>query len=297
MNLTPLHNGRLGLRALLQIQARAPIPSPGGDGQGEGGPCISSQREASTLDPSPSTAVLDFISSTATLDRYHEIIDPVGWRLDSYRQNPVFQNAHNYGDILFTLGKALITEVRSCPLHSDARAGGDETESFRSTTHSQVSKCLYQRIEFATDVNPIARIAYGLYKGGFLNAVSVGFIPLRWQDGDSVVAGATSANSGGVSPPGSCRRKYLEQELLEVSAVAIPANPDALALGVKSGAVTKADLVDTLDLLRSLTVDYGPWRGPGAMASIPVGALAQRPAASSQLFHFARELRRILRRG
>jgi hypothetical protein len=83
--------------------------------------------------------------------------------------------------------------------------------------------------------------------------------------------------------------------LLEVSAVAIPANPDALALGVKSGAVTKADLLDTLDLLRSLTVDYGPWRGPGAMASIP--ALAQRPAASSQLFDFARELRRILRRG
>jgi hypothetical protein len=29
-----------------------------------------------------------------------------------YRRNPVFQNAHNYGDILFTLGKALITDVR-----------------------------------------------------------------------------------------------------------------------------------------------------------------------------------------
>jgi hypothetical protein len=277
MNLTPLHNGQPSLRTLLQIVAREPEPSP--------------------VDLRPLTAVLDFISSTATLDRYHEIVDPAGWRLDSYRQNPVFQNAHNYGDILFTLGKALITEVRSYPHDLDARATKDGTSSSRSNTNSQLSSCLYQRIEFATDVNPIARIAYGLYKGGFLNAVSVGFIPLLWQDGDPEAAGVSPASSGGVSACEACRRKYLEQELLEVSAVAIPANPDALALGVKSGVVTKADLVDTLDLLRSLTVDYGPWRGPGAIASFPVGARAQLPAASSQLFDFARELRRILRRG
>jgi hypothetical protein len=36
------------------------------------------------------------------------------------------------------------------------------------------------------------------------------------------------------------RRRYLEQELLEVSAVAIPAIPDAPALGLKSGAGTLA---------------------------------------------------------
>lgn len=27
----------------------------------------------------------------------------------------------------------------------------------------------------------MARIAYGLYAGKFLNAVSVGFVPLRWS--------------------------------------------------------------------------------------------------------------------
>src|SRR2546421_7620308 len=48
----------------------------------------------------------------------------------------------------------------------------------------QPSTCLYQRIQFATGVNPMARIAYGLYRGKFLNAVSVGFVPIRWQDGD-----------------------------------------------------------------------------------------------------------------
>jgi phage head maturation protease len=167
---------------------------------------------------------LDFVASTATLDRYHEIIEPAGWRLDSYRRNPVFQNAHNYGDVIFTLGKAVSTEVRA------VGAG----------------QALCQRIQFATDVNPMARIAYGLYRGGFLNAVSVGFIPLRWEE-----PSGTNGKHGtdGASIP---RRRYLEQELLEVSAVAIPANPDALALGLKSGAVAKCDLQETLDLLRGV---------------------------------------------
>jgi phage head maturation protease len=181
-------------------------------------------REAGVSTPAPgaSGSVLDFIASTATLDRYHEIIEPAGWRLDSYRRNPVFQNAHNYGDIVFTLGKALVTEVR---------AVGDR-------------QALCQRIQFATEVSPVARIAYGLYKGGFLNAVSVGFIPLRWEDPPP--PGGSGAASG------TPRRRYLEQELLEVSAVAIPANPDALALGLKSGAVSRSDVQEMFEVLRAL---------------------------------------------
>jgi hypothetical protein len=239
---------------------------------------------------------LDFISSTATLDRYHEIIDPAGWRLDSYRRNPVFQNAHNYGDILFTLGKALITEVRGYPRPSDGRGAGGE-----GTPH------LFQRVQFATDINPIARIAYGLYKGAFLNAVSVGFIPLRWEDAPSDSPRPSDGKgAGGEGTPHSelraphCRRRYLEQELLEVSAVAIPANPDALALGVKTGAITKADLADTLDLLRSLTVDNGPWHPPASLAAAQAAAIGPlgpiRPISPTPLVTFARELRRILRR-
>src|SRR5690242_1620632 len=62
---------------------------------------------------SKSLPVLDFIASDETLDRFGEVICASGWRLETYRRNPVFQNAHQYGDILFTLGKALITEVRA----------------------------------------------------------------------------------------------------------------------------------------------------------------------------------------
>ena len=269
-DLIPLFDSRPGLRTLLQVEVRDAVP----DAPVQGEPEIAV----------PSSATLDFIASTATLDRYHEVIEPSGWRLDSYRRNPVFQNAHNYGDILFTLGKALSTEVRTV---ADAQA-------------------LCQRIQFATEVNPVARIAYGLYKGGFLNAVSVGFIPLRWEDGKGE-RGARSEEQGAKSTePGanseeqraglkgrgaSPRRRYLEQELLEVSAVAIPANPDALALGVKSGAVTKADLQETVELLRALA---------GAQAPGETDASARRPyhvgGYRNQWMDLAREFRRVMQK-
>src|SRR5262249_43837849 len=112
-----LCDGRPGLRGTLQIET-------------------SSSSSSSPPDTS-SFPTLDFIASNETLDRYGEIIAAGGWRLDNYQRNPVFQNAHQYGDIIFTLGKALITEVRDV-------AG---------------RKALFQRVQFATGVNPMARIA------------------------------------------------------------------------------------------------------------------------------------------
>jgi uncharacterized protein len=186
--LVTLADGRAGLRSGLTVQTALPA--------GEDAP------------------IIDFIASSETLDRYGEIIVASGWRLENFRRNPVFQNAHQYGDVLFTLGRALLTEVRE--LGSPRRP------------------VLFQRIEFAVEANPMARIAYGLYRGKFLNAVSVGFIPIRWENG--------SAEAG-------YRRKYLEQELLEVSAVGIPANPEALQLALRSGAVAKGDLVQVMEVL------------------------------------------------
>ncbi len=79
-DLIPLHDSQPGLRSLVQVEV----------------------REAGGAEP----AMLDFVASTATLDRYHEVIEPSGRRLEAYRKNPVFQNAHNYGDILFTKEQA-----------------------------------------------------------------------------------------------------------------------------------------------------------------------------------------------
>jgi HK97 family phage prohead protease len=195
-----LSDGRSGLRSLLTCDITPPSPGPAP---------IETQN-------SKNENTLDFISSDATLDRYGEIISPEGWQLATYLKNPVFQNSHQYGDIIHTLGKAIITEVRTI--------GG--------------RSALFQRIQFATDANPIARIAYPLYAQGYLRAVSVGFVPAQWEEGTQDTP---------------YRRKYTQQELLEVSAVAIPANPAALALAAKSGALTKSDLQETIALLRQLT--------------------------------------------
>jgi len=221
-----------GLRSLLQVTVTKAAPKPAAD----------ETSTSQTADSSPATVkseaeeqsfTLDFIASNESLDRCGEIITATGWRLERYRRNPVFQNAHQYGDVLFTLGKALITEVR----------GG----------------ALFQRVRFAVEANPMARIAHALYQGGFLNAVSVGFIPVRWENG--------TEKSG-------YRRKYLEQELLEVSAVAIPANPDALRLGFEAGAVNRTDLREAADLLAALAAR-------GAHATTPTQSICSQPAPGS----------------
>jgi HK97 family phage prohead protease len=232
------------VRTLLQVSTRQPLdPSPpsGSDSGGTG------HLSSSPGNPQP---ILEFIASDESLDRYQEIVVASGWRLEAYRHNPVFQNSHQYGDVIFTLGKALVTEVR-------------ESRLFLS-------------VEFATLVNPLAKIAYGLYQGKFLNAVSVGFIPLRWQIG---------------TPEAGFRRKYLEQELLEVSAVGIPANPNALQLALRSGALATSDLRDLADLLVQRTEAPGP-QGTDHASRIP---LSLQPSVFS-LLQLARDLQAILSR-
>lgn len=218
----------------LRVEVRMPRTVP---------PAGESGVEDATAAKAPQ-AILDFIASNERVDRYDEVIVASGWNLEAYQRNPVFQNSHQYGDILFTIGKALVTEVRD--------------------------DCLFQRIQFAVEVNPFARIAYGLYRGGFLNAVSVGFLPLRWEDG------------GAKSP---WRRRYLEQELLEVSAVGIPANPDALQIGLKSGAIARQDVKEAAELLCHLLQSFQPTALAGSSCR-PTGSVGSsrrddRPVADT----------------
>lgn len=66
---------------------------------------------------------------------------------------------------------------------------------------------LVSRMQFAIDIYPFANQIYKLYKYGFMKAFSIGFIPLEIND-----------------------NVYTKSEMLEYSAVLLPANPDALAL-------------------------------------------------------------------
>ncbi len=196
---------------------------------------------AAKAQPALQDDVIDFVASTGITDRVGEIIDQAGWDLAAYRRNPVFQNSHHYGDIIHTLGRALSTELR--------------------TVNGVPALC--QTVQFAVEINPIAKIAYGLYKGGFLNAVSVGFRPINWEYG---------------SPDTGFTVRYTQSELLEVSAVAIPANPEALALGLKAGAISQEDVATLAEFTASI---------------VALRELGQQPPSPEVLF--LRSLSQLLR--
>src|SRR5687768_9595307 len=94
--------------------------------------------------------ILHIRASDETLDRYKEVIVASGWRLDNYLRNPVIQNAHQYGDIIFTIGRAEKTWVSG--------------------------NALLQTWRFASNENPFAKLARDLYRRKFLKAASVGFL-------------------------------------------------------------------------------------------------------------------------
>jgi uncharacterized protein len=205
--LIPLSTGTPGLRSTMHVE----ISKPDRD---------TSRGAASELRDNSCNSCLDFVSSDETLDRYDEIISASGWNLANYQRNPVFQNAHQYGDIIFTLGRAIITEVR--------QRGQSSSSSSSSSSNSELV------VDRQSGLGPSAAQAL-----------------------DS----RPSTLDSGQRSAGGFRRKYLEQELLEVSAVGIPANPNALALGLKSGAVEKGDVRDTYELLR-LTLESSPSLNP-----------------------------------
>ncbi len=79
--------------------------------------------------------------------------------------------------------------------------------------------------KFATaDEYDLADTVFKLYQGGYMRAFSVGFIPLD-AEWDKVNETYT----------------YTRMELLEISAVTVPSNPNALALAYKEGIVTETD--------------------------------------------------------
>ncbi len=80
---------------------------------------------------------------------------------------------------------------------------------------------LMARMEFAPTA--FAREVAALYRTGYQQAVSVGFRPLRYEERRDERTGAFL----GI--------RFLEQELLEVSAVPVPANRHALRRGLEKG--------------------------------------------------------------
>lgn len=74
---------------------------------------------------------------------------------------------------------------------------------------------LIARAEFTPeDMNPFGYAIFQMYIGGFMKATSVGFRPIKFEQTED------EKRVGGID--------FLKQELLEFSAVPVPANPEAL---------------------------------------------------------------------
>ena len=128
---------------------------------------------------------LTALVSTNTRDRMNEVLEPKGADLSKFKKNPVVLFGHRYSEP--PIGKALW---------------------IKKTAEGILSKVQFATSQFAQEV-------FDLYKGGFMNAFSVGFIPKKWVDGEGDKEPSTT---------------YTDWELIEYSAVPVPANPDALAL-------------------------------------------------------------------
>jgi len=139
-----------------------------------------------------------FIASTSDTDRYGDVVDQASWDLANYNANPVVQIDHDYCvESTVGLGKATIGDVDGKPALMLEMVKWSEREMAQ---------------EVKMDV-----------EAGILSAVSVGFRPGRavarrtYQPEDPLYA-----EDGGYV--------YFDCELLEVSIVAIPANPKAVAV-------------------------------------------------------------------
>lgn len=164
--------------------------------------------------------IVDYIASDETLDSYREVIRSSGWRFTHFTKNAPFVDSHDYSTIKNQVGRVIDFNV----------------EKGR----------LIERVQWAIDVagNDLAQLGWKMTEAGYLRAVSVGFWPKRqvnkWDPDKS--AWVTQLTELGLREEDGVRTIYIEQEQVELSAVILGANPNALAKAYKAGALSDADL-------------------------------------------------------
>lgn len=159
-----------------------------------------------------------FTISREVVDRDGDILRANGIDLTNYSKNMVFLGFHNSRD--FPLGKVEKVWV--------------EGDRVKAIVYFPTVEELSSNPEQASEKAKLVDFTYHCYKTGMLNAVSVGFIPLEWVETENGF-------------------DILKWELLEFSAVAVPANQDAIAEAVKSfGDEFAKSLVSTVSKTESV---------------------------------------------
>lgn len=146
--------------------------------------------------------IRNVVGSSAVVDRMGDIIDQAGWNLKDFLNNKVILWGHNVREEKPPIAKALKVWVEG-----------------KGTKNAKLMFDLKFDLQdaFAAEI-------YRKIKDGFLNTVSVGFLPHEWEELDP------DNWFGGL--------KFTKQDLLELSIVPIPANPEAL---IQLNSMAKSD--------------------------------------------------------
>jgi len=189
--------------------------------------------EAKVKSVSKEEGTFEVVASNKKPDRYGDTIDPKGWYLKNYKKNPVILWSHSQGGF----GSVAIPPVAKS---EKTWVEGEKELRLRGR---------WAETRFAQELKQ-------LVQGGFLNATSVGFLPLVPDEKGAIdIEGkmyrritATElkcyTEKGSVEINGKMYGKgtnFTHQELLEVSWVNVPALPSALvtAREMKLDLVTK----------------------------------------------------------
>jgi len=185
----------------------------------------SAAKGADTFDQERGTGI--FKITTPTVDRFDDVVVPAGMDNKNFRKNPVV--LWNHDDSRPPIGKSLGEEV-----HEDA----------------VLSETAF---DLRNDPDGFNTKIFGQYVDGVMNTTSIRFLPMRAEK--RLVEDAESGAKvwgGGFT--------FEAWELLEYSAVPLPANPDALALSApavlelaqRTGVLSHAQLAN---LLKAFTSD------------------------------------------
>lgn len=152
------------------------------------------------MDDVESTRTITLVASDFSKDRHGTRLSPKGWQLDNFNANPIIAYMHNaYGD-------SLCLAPNPDDIIGKGRAYVEGEELMIDITFEPA------------DINPTAEKVFRKMLFGSLNACSVGFVGHagHWGEGEEA--------------RGASNETYYfdEQELLEVSIVNIPSNPNAL---------------------------------------------------------------------
>lgn len=192
---------------------------------------VTSRRVAASV----ANRTVTFVLTNALQDRAGDTVSETGWKLDNYLANPVVLWGHDHS--IPAIGRMARLSVEAQGLVGD--------------------------VAFATaEQHPFADTIFQLVKGDFINAGSVGFIPLKY---------AFREQDRGID--------WLEQELIEYSVCNIPMNPSCLARAVAGG-------IDITPLARAAGAENA-----GSYAELRAKILASQSTATPNLATLQRRVR------